>query len=159
MNAGRALVREPREDAFPSEAGIDPARQGAGALATTPAPDSDVKAPTLSARFNSKTKLRTVLRHGLLVRTRCSEACSLRLELTVARASVAGLKSAAPNVTVGRGRGSLGKAGTRVVRVRLSARSKRLLRRGRPHLLTLRVGATDRAGNRATARRGLRLRR
>ena len=81
----------------------------------------------------------------------------------MARARVAGarasqLKIASPNVVVGRASGSLAMAGSRIVRVRVSARSRRLLARVRPHRLTLRVHATDPSGNRASVRRLLRLR-
>ena len=57
----------------------------------------------------------------------------------------------------GPGPGPVGAAGSRVVRVRLSARARRLLKRARPQLLTLTARATDDAGNRATVRRPLRL--
>ena len=163
LNTARALASAPSEAAFPPDPGIDPAREAAGALRAAPSAGRDLTPPILSTRFSSRSSLRTALRRGVLVRTRCSEACSLRLELTVSRARVAGarvaqLKIASPTVVVGRGQGRLGAAGSRVVRVRVSARSRRLLKRVRPRLLTLKVRATDRAGNRAAVRRSLRLR-
>ena len=167
LNADRALASPPNAAAFPPEAGIDPARQSATVSPTPPAAPAvaarDTAAPLLATRFASSFRLRTLLRRGAPIRTRCSERCSLRLEVSVARARVAGarasqLKIASPNVVVGRASGSLAMAGSRIVRVRVSARSRRLLARVRPHRLTLRVHATDPSGNRASVRRLLRLR-
>ena len=170
LNADRALASAPNEAAFPPEAGIDPARQSSvPATAQAPSPTTpdvatrDTAPPLLSTRFASSFRLRTVLRRGVPIRTRCSERCSLRLEVTVARSRVTGarasqLKIASPNLVVGRGSGRLAMAGSRVVQVRVSARSRRLLARVRPQRLTLRVHATDPSGNRASVRRLLRLR-
>ena len=167
LNADRALASPPSEAAFPPEAGIDPARQSTAVPPAAPAAPAvaarDTAAPLLATRFASSFRLRTVLRRGVPIRTRCSETCSLRLEVTVARARVAGarasqLKIASPNVVVGRGSGRLEMAGSRVVQVRMPARSRRLLARVRPHRLTLRVHATDPSGNRASVRRLLSLR-
>jgi len=170
LNADRALASPPNEAAFPPDAGIDPARQSSpvppATPATAPTPavaTRDTVAPLLTTRFASSFRLRTLLRRGVPIRTRCSETCSLRLEVTVARARVAGarasqLKIASPDVVVGRGRGSLAMAGSRVVQVRVPARSRRLLARVRPHRLTLRVRATDPSGNRASVRRLLSVR-
>ena len=163
LNASRALATAPSEAAFAPDPGFDPAREPAGAFPMA-APARDLAPPVLSTRFSSRFSLRRALRRGVLVRTRCSEACSLRLELTVSRARIVAarasqLKVASPSVVVGQGRGRLKTAGSRLVRVRVSARSRRLLKRVRPRLLTLKVRATDRAGNRAAVRRSLRLRR
>ena len=162
LNAARALASAPSEAAFAPDPGIDPAR-GSAAPAVAPPARRDLTPPFLSTRVASRFSLRRALRQGVPVRARCSEACSLRLELTVARARVAGagaaqLKIASPTVVVARDRGRLGTAGTRVLRVRVSARSRRLLERVRPRRLTLKVAATDRAGNRSAVRRSLRLR-
>jgi subtilisin family serine protease len=156
LNAARALSTPPSEAAFPPDGGVDPARAGSSAPAQAAA-GADRARLGLSANFAKRTSLRTVLRRGLAVRTRCAEACSFRLELTIARASAAGLKVASPNVVVGKGSGRLTSAGSRVVRVRLSAHSRRLLQRVRPSRLTLRASATDPAGNKTALLRALML--
>lgn len=163
LNADRALSASTGDDDFPAEVGIDPARAPAAAPPAPPAPPPPVTAhdetpPALATRFVSTRRLRVVLRRGLRVGTTCSEACSLRLRLTVARASVAQLELAAPTVVLGHGRGRLGAPGSRVIRVTLSARGRRLLERLGSRVLTLAVQATDPAGNRSTVRRALRVR-
>ena len=161
LNADRALAAAPNEAAYPPEQGIDPARAGTTAPgAPPPAPPSsrDVTPPRLTTSFAPSFRLRTALRRGFPIRARCSEACSLRLKVTVARAGISQVRLAPPTVVVGRAGGRLGMAGSRLVRVRMSARSRRLLRRVQPRRLTLRVRATDPAGNLASVRRPLRLR-
>jgi Subtilase family len=158
LNADRALAAPPSEAAFPADEGIDPARAPRTAPAA-PEAGQDRKPPTVSARLLSKLTVRRALRRGLRVRARCSEACSLRLELTVRRASIASIEVAPPDLVLGKGRGGLGRAGAKVIRVRMTRRARRLLGRGRLRALTLRARATDAAGNRATVRRSLRVRR
>jgi subtilisin family serine protease len=158
LNADRALAAPPSEGAFPADEGIDPARAPRTAPAA-PEAGQDRKPPTVSARLLSKLTMRRALRRGLRVRARCSEACSLRLEVTVRRASIASIELAPPDLVLGKGRGGLGRAGAKVIRVRMTRRARRLLGRGRLRALTLRARATDAAGNRATVRHSLRVRR
>jgi thermitase len=157
LNAGRALASPPSESAFPADEGIDPARDHGAAPPPRAAPQ-DRRPPAVSARLVSKLSLRQALRRGLRVRARCSEACTLLLDLTVKRASIASIEIAPRDVVVGKGRGGIRRAGAKVIRLRMTRRARRLLRRGRRHALTLRARATDPAGNRATLRRSLRLR-
>jgi subtilisin family serine protease len=158
LNADRALAFPPSEAAFPADDGVDPARTPR-TVPAEPGVGQDRKAPVVSTRLLSKLSLRKALRRGLRVRTRCSEACSLRLELTVRRPSIASIEIAPLDVVVGKGRGGIRHAGAKVIRVRMTRHALRLLRRGRLRALTLRARATDTAGNRATVRRSLRLRR
>lgn len=95
--------------------------------------------------------LRRVLRRGLRVRVRCSEACALRVELTA--------RHGGRRLVLASGRASRARRGTTTVRLRFSARRRRSLARGRYLRATLRARATDRAGNVGRAARRVRWRR
>jgi large repetitive protein len=158
LNAERALATPPSEAAFPPDWGVDPARQH-GSSPVEPVAGHDGTPPSLSTRFFSRPRLRRVLLRGVPVRARCSEACSVRLELTLPRASAADLQIVSPTVVVARARGRLDGASSKTIRVQLAGRGRRLLRRVRARTVTLRARAVDLAGNATTVRRSLRLRR
>ena len=61
--------------------GIGRTPQGGG----TPA--ADTSAPGLDVRVRSRFDLRAAVRHGIFLRARCSEACDLRSQLVLGRAS------------------------------------------------------------------------
>ena len=96
---------------------------------------------TLSVRG---TRLAGLLRSGLPVRVRCSEACALQLS--------AGVRGAAGRALGRRGtvRASrrLARAGTATRRLRLGPAARARLRRARRVVITVRATATDAAGNR-----------
>jgi hypothetical protein len=118
------------------------------ASASTPS-GADRRPPLLSLRIRSRQRLRSVLRHGLRLRARCSEPCtlSLRLLLDARAARRVHLSRAA---VVGRGTESVASSAKRIV-IRLSRRARRKLRSARRLRLVVSAVAIDRAGN---ARRG-----
>ena len=83
----------------------------------------------------------TLLRRGLRLRLRCSEACTVR----------AGLRFHGRSMTR-RVRISFGRATTKRVSLRLTAYGRRVLRHKRAFKPTLIIRATDRSGNRRTVR-------
>jgi thermitase len=82
-----------------------------------------------------------LLRRGLRLRLRCSEACTVRV----------GLRFHGRSMTR-RVRTSFGRATTKRVALRLTAYGRRVLRHKRAFKPTLIVRATDRSGNRRTVR-------
>jgi hypothetical protein len=112
-----------------------------------PAP-RDAVAPMLRLTPSPGRSLQTLLsRRELRVAVRCSERCALRLELRRGASRIS------------RATGSRSRAGTTTVSPRLSAVQRRRLARLRSVRLTLRVVASDPAGNRRTVSRRLVLRR
>jgi hypothetical protein len=105
--------------------------------AATSAPD--ITAPTLRLAVQRTLRLRELGR-SIAVEVRCDEQCALRAELVVKRKKVAA------------GTAALGGRGTTYVFMRK-------LGRLRPTKATLRLTATDAAGNERTATRTIRLRR
>jgi hypothetical protein len=106
-------------------------------------------------------RLASVLRRGLALRYSCPEACSVLLTATLdARAARRlGLSRSGRSYVVGRLQAALTANRTTVVYVRLSRRSARVLAKQRTVTLTLNATATDLAGNRATSKRTVKLRR
>jgi thermitase len=104
--------------------------------------------PRLSVRVARRQRLAALLRRGVAVRLRCSEACSVRLRLRAGGRLVA---AAAPaSIPAG--------AGRRIVsRIRRGARAR--LRATSPRRARLAVRATDGAGNSRTVIARLLLRR
>ncbi|HEY7454464.1 MAG TPA: S8 family peptidase [Thermoleophilaceae bacterium] len=119
--------------------GGDGAGSGSGRKTTTGGV-ADRVPPRISIRRGS---LRTgrLLRRGLALRLRCSEACTVRI----------GLRFHGRSLTR-RVRTSLRRATTKRVALRLSAYGRRVLRHRRALKPTLIVRATDRSGNRRTVR-------
>jgi hypothetical protein len=135
---------------------------GSGTGTTTPAPGAgttpgtgggqsttprDTLAPTVVASLNRTLKAATLSRSGFAVSTRCSERCTVLVDLVVSAKD-------ARRLGLGSGR-SLGRAtkvltaGKRTtVTVKLSARARRGLSRVRTLKANVRLQATDAAGNR-----------
>jgi subtilisin family serine protease len=121
-------------------------------------PAADRTAPTVGLTIKRQ-GLRSVLRRGLRVRVRSSEAASLRLDLVLASRSMAARRVlAARYLLLGRARDSLSGAGSLTRPVGLSTRARRGLRELRRVTLRLRVRAVDRKGNARTVSRLLVLR-
>ena len=101
---------------------------------------------------------RLKLRFGVRVRTRCSEACSLRQDLVLGARTArrVGIHWASARV-VGRVRGRLGRAGAITVRLKLKASARRRLSAPTHCASRLRTRAVDRAGNATVIRRSIRL--
>ena len=114
----------------------------------TPAPRADYTAPSVSLTVRRRQRLRSVLLRGLRVRAACSERCRLsaRVLVDARTARRLALTRAAGTVSVGRASRSLTTAGASL-RVRLSARVRRKLRRVRGLRLTVSVVARDAAAN------------
>jgi subtilisin family serine protease len=159
LNVDRALATRPSAAAFAPDAGVDPARVVVPPpVVTVPAPVArDATPPMLATRFRKRMRLGTLLRRGVRVRARCGETCTFRVNLALRRATAASITVVSRNVVVGKARGRVAGAGSKLVRLRLSARSRRLLRRVRPKRLSVRAAATDAAGNRVTLNRALKL--
>jgi streptogramin lyase len=110
---------------------------------------------TLSGRASQRT--RKVRRRGLVLRVGTNEGATFRLRAVVSKRSarLLGLRSR----TVGRAAADLGAAGTRGMRLRLSARARRALPRLRAVKIVVRASAADPAGNRSGAMRAILVRR
>jgi hypothetical protein len=117
-----------------------------GATSTARPPATDRGRPVVRVRASTAGGTRELRRRGLSTRVSCSEACALAVDLVARRGS--------RTVVLGSRRARLTRAGTAGVRLR--ARS---VRAGRPLRATLRVRATDAAGNRRTVSRRLSFRR
>jgi hypothetical protein len=86
-------------------------------------------------------------RRGLLVRATCSEACTVVARLSVAAGAASRLHLGHGRAVLGSASVAIGRAGTRALRVRLTDRVSKRLKRRRLPAVTLHVVATDRAGN------------
>lgn len=130
-----------------------PAPPVAAPAVTQPAA-ADTVAPVLTLRGVPATVTRAaLLRRGLRFTVAPSEASAVDAEL-LGRARGASIAAAAPNLTLARR--ALGRAsGARTITLRPSAR---LVGRARRFSLTLRITATDAAGNRRTVTRTVRVR-
>jgi hypothetical protein len=95
---------------------------------------------------------------ALVVAARCSEACSLRAELVAGAAAARRARLGRTRAVLARGSWSLAGAGRTYIFARWTATTRRL-RAGRRLTATLRVTATDPAGNRRTVNRSIDLRR
>lgn len=107
----------------------------------------DRSPPRLSVRVARRQRLGRLLRRGLPVRLRCSEACSVRLRLRAGRRVLA---TATASIPAGVDRRIVSRAG-RAARARL--------RRAAPRAARLTVRATDQSGNSRTVIVRIRLRR
>ncbi len=152
LNAYRALGGVP--PAAPAKTPIAPSPPVTPALPTQVDVFLDRRAPSVVVVQRGRLRLRL----GVRVRTRCSEACSLRHELVLGTRSARrlGIRWASTRV-VGRVRGRLGRAGAVTVRLKLTATARRRLKGAKGLRLTLRTRAVDRAGNSRVVHRSIRL--
>lgn len=145
--------------------GGDGTGTGGGPPATCPtgaAPacsSPDVAGPQVSILVR-KGSLRALTGRGLAVPVSCSEACNVDLSLTLPARTAKRLRmSAARTVVIARGKRSSAAAGQVKVVLRPTARAKKRLRKLRRLKATLKLVATDAAGNKTTAARAIALRR
>ena len=95
---------------------------------------------------------------SLVIAVRCSEACSIRAEVSAGAAAARRARLGRTRVVLARGSWSLAAAGRTYVFARWTAAARRL-RSGRRLPATLRLTATDPAGNRRSLDRRIDLRR
>jgi hypothetical protein len=92
-------------------------------------------------------------KRGLLLQATCSEACTVVARMSVAAGDASRLHLAkGRRATIGSATLTTGRAGTRSLRVGVTARVSKRLKGRRPPAVTLNVVATDRAGNRSAQR-------
>jgi hypothetical protein len=108
----------------------------------------------------SSVRWSTLAKQGLLVEIECSGQCAIDAGLfasvrTADRFNLAARRA----VRVGRGRKSLNAAGKAKVRVKLTRKAKRRLRRARRLSLTLRVSVTGVGGAKSSKPRKVRVKR
>ena len=119
-----------------------------GGVSTAPpagggsAPDTAAPAVTLAA---AKQKLKAVLRKGLALRAACSEACTLKVQLVVDKRTAKKLKLGKKATVVGTLTHAL--SGTAKLKLKLTGKAKKRLKKVRSVKLSLRAVATDAAGN------------
>jgi subtilisin family serine protease len=159
LNAERALsgASQPSPSPSPLAPPAPPPgqRSGSGSAAR------DTTPPRVSLRIASRQKLRRVLRRGLRLRVVCFEPCELRAEAvlrSIQRRTRRAVRSARA-LLVGRSSARMATAGRKVLVVKLRKRVKKRLRAARKATLSLRVTASDPAGNALTVKRKVRLKR
>jgi hypothetical protein len=114
-----------------------------------PNPTADTKPTTVKAGVARRVTRRALLR-GLTVRVTCNEPCRATAELRLDRRSAKRLRlGGVRSGLIGRATRQLAQAGTVKLRLRPSAKARKRLRRGRVRSVSVRVGATDAAGNRS----------
>ena len=89
----------------------------------------------------AKQKLKAVLAKGLAVTASCSEPCTLRLQLMVDKPTAKKLKLGKKPTVVGTLTRSL--SGTAKLKVKLTGKAKKRLKKAKSVKLTLRAVATD----------------
>jgi len=120
------------------------------APANVAAPAGDVTAPALTLRVARRAPLARVARQGLDVAARCSERCTVRVELLVDARTAQRLRLGATSLATATTR--IGARAAKVVRVRVSSRTRSRLARTARVSATLRITARDAAGNVAVRR-------
>ena len=127
--------------ASPSDppAGGGPAASGGG-----PGPDTAAPAATLKA---AKQKLKAVLAKGLAVTASCSEPCTLKLQLVIDKKTAKKLKLGKKPTVIGTLTRSL--AGSAKLKIKLTGKAKKRLKKAKSVKLSVRAVATDPAGNAA----------
>jgi PKD repeat protein len=119
--------------------------------AAAPAATSDHTSPTVSMTLPKQLSLGSIIARGLRIRVACSEPCMIKAELQLSRAVARSLGLRTPGsrsmVVIGRGAGALHASGRASITVKLTAKARRALRRLRQGRLTVRITATDAAGN------------
>jgi PKD domain len=131
-----------------------------GPVLTPPAPVTvarDTTAPSLTASAKAP-RLATLLKRGLPVRVRCSEACRAVVVATMIKATAKRRALGSP-VGVARSTRALRAGAGATITLRLSPTLRKRLRRVRSLKVALTASATDASGNRAVATRSLRIRR
>lgn len=137
----------------PGSGGSGPGTSAPG----TPGAGNDKRAPVVTVSVARRQSL-TDTGSALVVTARCSEACSLRAEVFAGAPAARRAGLGARRIVLARGSWSLSGAGRTYVFARWTATARRL-RAGRRLAATLRVIATDPAGNRRTVSRSIDLRR
>jgi len=127
----------------------------------TPPAASDLSAPGLTLSIVRGQRLAGVLRRGLRVSIRCTEACYAASDLVVGRTAARRLRIAGSGATVRVGRGASRLAASRAatVRLRLTSDARRRLARVRSVELWVRTRVTDGAGNGRSVERRVLIRR
>jgi serine protease AprX len=125
-----------------------PAGGGGGGVFLAPLPAADTAAPVLGA--SAPRALGSLRGRGLPLAVRCDEACAIRAEILVRRRGL-------PR-RLARGSARLTAAGRVQLRLRPSAAVRRRLRGVSALKVTVRVVATDGAGNARELRRAIKLR-
>jgi hypothetical protein len=122
---------------------------------TGTAPTIDRTAPALTVTLPARLPLRTVLGKGLRVPAGCSERCAARVVVTVDGRTTKRLRIAtrASTTTVATATALIARGSTMSLTARFTSRAKRALRRARAVRATVRVIATDAAGNARTRSR------
>jgi hypothetical protein len=111
----------------------------------------DTTPPVLTLNLRKTQKLGGVRRHGLTVKARCNEPCSVRFTLQIARRTARRLHIAARYVTIGKLPKQLLANRTTRIHLKLSRKARKLLAHIRKINLRLTARATDRSGNRGRA--------
>lgn len=141
---GPAEVSTP---AAPAGATGGGAPAGTGTVAPVITPSGDVTPPVVRLTLGQRTTRRRLLA-GLTVPARCNEACLLTAELVVDRRT-ARLLRLRNTTRIARASKRLAGAGSTTLRLRPNATLRRRIRRARLRQVTVRVRATDAAGNRS----------
>ncbi|CAA9481424.1 MAG: hypothetical protein AVDCRST_MAG67-895 [uncultured Solirubrobacteraceae bacterium] len=145
------LIAGPATGGGPTAPGEPPAGGPSGQAA------SDTRAPVVSVSIARRQRLSDAGR-SLVVTVRCSEACSLSAELSAGAAAARRAGLGRTRGVLARGSWSLAGAGRTYVFARWTS-TVRKLRPGRRLKATLRLTATDPAGNRRVVSRSIELRR
>ncbi len=130
---------DPGTPGTPGGGGTPPAG-GGGAAADTAAPAATLKA--------AKQKLKAVLAKGLALTASCSEPCTLKLQLVVDKKTAKKLKLGKKPTVIGKLTRSV--SGTAKLKVKLTGKAKKRLKRAKSVKLTVKAVATDAAGNATT---------
>ena len=128
--------------------------------ATIGAPAAATTSPLSATLKVRRTRLKRALRRGLTLSVSCTRACRGRVALQLNRRVARKLKLGRKTVVIGRKTFALPQGATKSLRVRMTKRARRALRRTRAVKLTAVLRVTDPAGaGAATVRRAVRLRR
>jgi hypothetical protein len=114
----------------------------------------DTVTPTLGLEAPS-TVPASLRRSGLLVRATCSEACTVVARLSVTAGAASRLHLGRGRAVLGSAKVAIGGAGTKALRIRLTDRVRKRLKKRHVTAATLHVVAIDRAGNERGERREL----
>jgi hypothetical protein len=130
---------------------------GGGPAPGTPGAADDARAPTVKVSVQRRHRLSE---HGrvIVVRASCSEACRLEAVVSATAQAARRARLGRAQVVLARGSWTLAEAGRTYVFTRWTAAARRL-RAGRRLPATLRLSATDPAGNRSRQSRPIELRR
>jgi glucose/arabinose dehydrogenase len=127
-----------------------PTATASGSASTAPAP-RDHTSPTVSLTVPKRLSLGSIIARGVRIRVACSERCTIKAELRLSRAIARSLGLPTPGtrstVVIGRGAGELHASGRAWITAKLTAKARRALRRLGRGRLTVRITATDAAGN------------